>query len=71
MLHDYFAWATTVSMARYPESADDVPDGLADPALVVGRASGRTVTIELREISPGPASADGFLDRPLPGGRFG
>jgi hemoglobin len=27
-LHDYFAWATTVSMARYPESADDVPEGL-------------------------------------------
>ena len=27
-LHDYFAWATTVSMDRYPESADDVPDGL-------------------------------------------
>jgi hemoglobin len=27
-LHDYFAWATTVSMARYPASADDVPAGL-------------------------------------------
>jgi hemoglobin len=27
-LHDYFAWATTTSMARYHESADDVPDGL-------------------------------------------
>ena len=27
-LHDYFAWATTTSMARYDESADDVPDGL-------------------------------------------
>lgn len=30
-LHDYFAWATTVSMARYHESADDVPDGLPIP----------------------------------------
>ena len=27
-LHDYFAWATTTSMARYQESADDVPAGL-------------------------------------------
>ena len=30
-LHDYFAWATTTSMARYNESADDVPDGLHVP----------------------------------------
>ena len=27
-LHDYFAWATTTTMARYHRSADDVPDGL-------------------------------------------
>jgi hemoglobin len=27
-LHDYFAWATTGAMARYPASPDDVPDGL-------------------------------------------
>ena len=27
-LHDYFAWATTTTMARYHHSADDVPDGL-------------------------------------------
>lgn len=31
VLHEYFAWATTTTMARYPESADDVPDGLALP----------------------------------------
>ena len=31
VLHDYFAWATTTSMNRYPESADDVPDGLHIP----------------------------------------
>jgi hemoglobin len=31
VLHDYFAWATTTSMARYHESADDVPDGLPIP----------------------------------------
>jgi hemoglobin len=30
-LHDYFAWATTTSMARYHASADDVPDGLVIP----------------------------------------
>jgi hemoglobin len=30
-LHDYFAWATTATMARYPRSADDVPDGLVLP----------------------------------------
>ena len=31
VLHDYFAWATTTSMARYHDSADDVPDGLPIP----------------------------------------
>ena len=31
VLHDYFAWATTTSMAQYPGSADDVPDGLVVP----------------------------------------
>jgi hemoglobin len=31
VLHDYFAWATTTTMARYHESADDVPAGLAIP----------------------------------------
>jgi hemoglobin len=31
VLHDYFAWATTTSMARYPRSPDDVPDGLTVP----------------------------------------
>jgi hemoglobin len=30
-LHDYFAWATTTTMARYHRSADDVPDGLLIP----------------------------------------
>lgn len=30
-LHDYFAWATTTTMSRYHESADDVPDGLSIP----------------------------------------
>ena len=28
-LHDYFDWATTTSMARYPDSPDDVPADLA------------------------------------------
>jgi hemoglobin len=31
VLHDYFSWATTTTMARYHESADDVPDGLPLP----------------------------------------
>ena len=31
VLHDYFAWATTTTMARYHESANDVPDGLSIP----------------------------------------
>ena len=30
-LHDYFAWATTTTMARYHDSADDVPHGLHIP----------------------------------------
>jgi hemoglobin len=31
VLHEYFAWATTTSMARYHEAADEVPDGLPIP----------------------------------------
>jgi hemoglobin len=31
VLRDYFAWATTTVMARYHESADDVPEGLTIP----------------------------------------
>jgi len=30
-LHDYFAWDTTTTMARYHQSAADVPDGLPIP----------------------------------------
>lgn len=30
-LHEYFAWATTTTMARYHEAEDDVPDGLSIP----------------------------------------
>jgi hemoglobin len=29
VLHDYFTWATTNTMARYPRSAGDVPGGLS------------------------------------------
>lgn len=28
VLHDYFAWVTTTAMARFPDSAQDVPGGL-------------------------------------------
>jgi len=31
VLHDYFAWATTTTMARYHRSADDVPSGMRIP----------------------------------------
>jgi hemoglobin len=31
VLHDYFAWATTTSMARYHRSAAEVPAGLRMP----------------------------------------
>ncbi len=31
VLHDYFAWATTTTMARYHRSADDVPPELTIP----------------------------------------
>jgi hemoglobin len=30
-LYDYFAWATTTTMSRYHESADDVPANLTIP----------------------------------------
>jgi hemoglobin len=31
VLHDYFVWATTQAMSRYPRSARDVPAGLPMP----------------------------------------
>lgn len=31
VLHDYFAWATTTTMAGYPRSIEDVPRGLRIP----------------------------------------
>lgn len=31
VLHDYFTWATTVTMAAYPEDPDEVPEGLRIP----------------------------------------
>ncbi|MHB1535549.1 MAG: group II truncated hemoglobin [Acidimicrobiales bacterium] len=31
VLHDYFSWATTTTIARYHQSAEDVPDGLGIP----------------------------------------
>ena len=31
VLHDYFAWATSTTMNRYQDSADDVPHGLNVP----------------------------------------
>ncbi len=45
VLHDYFAWATTTTLARYHGSADEVPDGLPLPrwswaGLVTGTGPG-------------------------------
>ncbi len=31
VLHNYFEWATTTTMARYHESAEDVPEALSIP----------------------------------------
>ena len=31
VLHDYFAWTTTNTMARYHESAEQVPEGMSIP----------------------------------------
>jgi hemoglobin len=31
VLHDYFVWATTTTMARYHKTANDVPKGLTIP----------------------------------------
>jgi len=31
VLHDYFAWATTTWLTRFPDSAADVPSGLRMP----------------------------------------
>jgi hemoglobin len=31
VLHDYFAWTTTNTMSRYPESAEQVPEGMSIP----------------------------------------
>lgn len=31
VLHDYFAWTTSVTLSSYPHSADDVPAGLGLP----------------------------------------
>jgi hemoglobin len=31
VLQGYFAWATTTTMSRHHESADDVPEGLKIP----------------------------------------
>jgi hemoglobin len=42
VLHDYFSWATTLTMARYPRSPDDVPEGLRVPKWSWDGPVGRT-----------------------------
>lgn len=46
-LHDYFAWATTTTMARYHRSADDVPDGLQIPHWSWDGAVTRTRAVDI------------------------
>jgi hemoglobin len=40
VLYDYFAWAATTTMARYPQSAGDVPGGLSIPRWSWGGLQG-------------------------------
>jgi hemoglobin len=42
VLHDYFAWATSTTMARYHRSAGDVPTGLGIPRWSWGGLVGDT-----------------------------
>jgi len=56
VLHDYFAWATTTTLARYHESAAEVPAGLPIPrwswaGLVSGIGPG-----DLEQPTPHPNS---------------
>ena len=50
-LHDYFAWATTTTMAAYPRSADDVP---ATPAIPRWSWDGLEVDPEVPPVDPVP-----------------
>jgi hypothetical protein len=57
VLHDYFAWTTLNTMARYQRSAEDVPDGLQIPqwswdGLVDGRWRPKAATRPLVVPSP-------------------
>src|SRR5215510_6112781 len=52
VLHDYFAWATSTAMARYPRSADDVPDGLPIPHWSWDLSRNRLPTSSKRAMSP-------------------
>ena len=38
VLHDYFAWATSTTMARYHRQRRRRPRGAANPAVVLGRS---------------------------------
>jgi hemoglobin len=54
VLHDYFVWATTTTMSRYHDSAEDVPDGLHIPrwswnGLVGGAETGDKSVMPLRD----------------------
>jgi hemoglobin len=71
VLHDYFAWVTATAMARYPRSAQDVPDGLRIPrwswdGLVSGSGPGappRALAFGLPDLAPGPPRGAGADER--------
>ena len=62
VLHDYFAWATTTTMARYHRRRGRRARRPAPPPLVVGRPRGRDRTrrhltgasVAAAEVRPGP-----------------
>jgi hemoglobin len=41
VLHDYFACSTTTAMARYHDSAGDIPDGMTIPQWLWDGLQGR------------------------------
>lgn len=62
VLHDYFAWATTTTMARYHNSADDVPDGLDIPKWSwEGLVTAETEALRAAYAALNRGDIDGFM----------
>ncbi len=63
VLHDYFAWATSVSIAQCRASADDVPAGLTIPrwswdGLIDQASSGADLPVASERLREGPVGLD-------------